>query len=241
MAHWRDVLPAGWMLEVSYEALVDDFEHQARRIVAHCGLEWDEACLAFHANERRGQNSQLCAGAHSRSTAARSPGGAATSPTLVRSSPRSSASNQAPARPLSETASRSRVRGARGDASSRGEVVTSDTRRQTSARWLIVGRQLKPRQLPLAGPREVQEMGHERRKRVLDALHIGRGARSTIQQDEPPQRQRARRHRQRDPRLFTHAAEDRSRARDARAASSPARPDEPGSAPRRSRGTACRP
>ena len=52
MAHWRDVLPADWMLEVSYEALVEQFEHQARRIVAHCGLEWDAACLTFHAKER---------------------------------------------------------------------------------------------------------------------------------------------------------------------------------------------
>jgi tetratricopeptide (TPR) repeat protein len=38
MAHWRSILPAGVMLEVQYEHIVDDLEGQARRIVAHCGL-----------------------------------------------------------------------------------------------------------------------------------------------------------------------------------------------------------
>ncbi len=52
MAHWRAVLPAGVMLEVQYEALVGDFEPEARRIVAHCGLEWDAACLDFHNTQR---------------------------------------------------------------------------------------------------------------------------------------------------------------------------------------------
>jgi tetratricopeptide (TPR) repeat protein len=52
MAHWRAVLPAGVMLEVQYEALVGDFEQQARWIVAHCGLEWDSACRDFHKTQR---------------------------------------------------------------------------------------------------------------------------------------------------------------------------------------------
>ncbi|MDA8050115.1 MAG: tetratricopeptide repeat protein [Rhodospirillales bacterium] len=47
MAHWNRVLPAGLVLEVDYEELVADFEPQARRILEHCGLEWDDACLAF--------------------------------------------------------------------------------------------------------------------------------------------------------------------------------------------------
>ncbi len=51
-AHWEKMLPAGVILEVQYEDLVRDFEAQARRIVAHCGLAWDPACLAFHATER---------------------------------------------------------------------------------------------------------------------------------------------------------------------------------------------
>jgi len=52
MAHWRDVLPTGVMLEVDYEALVDDLEGQARRMVAHCGLDWNDSCLSFYRNER---------------------------------------------------------------------------------------------------------------------------------------------------------------------------------------------
>lgn len=52
MAHWRSILPEGVMLEMQYEDLVADFEAQARRLVAHCGLDWDERCLAFHETER---------------------------------------------------------------------------------------------------------------------------------------------------------------------------------------------
>lgn len=52
MDHWRRVLPDDAMLEVQYEDVVADIETQARRIVAYCGLEWNEACLAFHQNRR---------------------------------------------------------------------------------------------------------------------------------------------------------------------------------------------
>ncbi|MGH8318341.1 MAG: sulfotransferase [Steroidobacteraceae bacterium] len=52
MAHWRSVLPPGVMLDVQYEDVVNDLERQARRMVAHCGLQWDRACLAFHKTER---------------------------------------------------------------------------------------------------------------------------------------------------------------------------------------------
>jgi Tfp pilus assembly protein PilF len=52
MRHWRNVLPPGTMLEVQYEAVVADLEKEARRVVAHCGLEWEAACLAFHQTQR---------------------------------------------------------------------------------------------------------------------------------------------------------------------------------------------
>ena len=52
MAHWRGVLPARAMIEVQYEELVADLEPQARRIIAYCGLDWDDRCLAFHATPR---------------------------------------------------------------------------------------------------------------------------------------------------------------------------------------------
>jgi tetratricopeptide (TPR) repeat protein len=52
MAHWRAVLPEGRMLEVRYEDVVADLEGQARRIIAHCGLPWDDCCLSFHETDR---------------------------------------------------------------------------------------------------------------------------------------------------------------------------------------------
>lgn len=51
MEHWRDVLPIP-ILDVEYEALVENQEDVSRQIVAHCGLAWDERCLAFHETER---------------------------------------------------------------------------------------------------------------------------------------------------------------------------------------------
>ena len=53
MDHWQRVLPQGVMIEVKYEELVDDFEGNVRRLLAHCGLEWDERCLSFHQTTRR--------------------------------------------------------------------------------------------------------------------------------------------------------------------------------------------
>ena len=52
MDRWRSVLPPQRMLEVRYEDLVGDLEGQARRLVAHCGVEWDQRCLAFHETRR---------------------------------------------------------------------------------------------------------------------------------------------------------------------------------------------
>jgi len=52
MAHWRATLPASHFLEVDYEAVVEDVEAQARRILDFLGLPWDEACLRFHETQR---------------------------------------------------------------------------------------------------------------------------------------------------------------------------------------------
>jgi tetratricopeptide (TPR) repeat protein len=51
MRHWNRVLP-GRVLRVSYEDLVEDLCVSVRQILAHCGLEFDPACLAFHRNRR---------------------------------------------------------------------------------------------------------------------------------------------------------------------------------------------
>ena len=52
MAHWKSVLPPGRILDVCYEELVEDVEGQSRRIVAHCGLDWDSRCQLFQENDR---------------------------------------------------------------------------------------------------------------------------------------------------------------------------------------------
>ncbi|HEU5017762.1 MAG TPA: tetratricopeptide repeat protein [Pseudolabrys sp.] len=52
MAHWRDVLPAGAMLEVRYEDVVANIETQTRRLLDYCGLDWNPACLDFHRTPR---------------------------------------------------------------------------------------------------------------------------------------------------------------------------------------------
>ena len=47
MAHWEAVL-GDRLLTLDYEALVADPEPFVRRMVAHVGLEWDDACLSPH-------------------------------------------------------------------------------------------------------------------------------------------------------------------------------------------------
>jgi tetratricopeptide (TPR) repeat protein len=51
-AHWREVLPATHFLEVDYEAVVDDVQAQARRMLEFLGLDWDPACVDFHKTKR---------------------------------------------------------------------------------------------------------------------------------------------------------------------------------------------
>lgn len=52
MAHWRAILPPERFLEIDYEAIVDDVEQQARRMIEFLGLSWDTACLEFQTNSR---------------------------------------------------------------------------------------------------------------------------------------------------------------------------------------------
>jgi tetratricopeptide (TPR) repeat protein len=59
MRHWHNVLPPGRILDVQYEDVVADLEGQARRIIAHCGLPWDDRCLAFHKNDRAVRTASL--------------------------------------------------------------------------------------------------------------------------------------------------------------------------------------
>ncbi len=49
MAHWRSLLPNRF-IDVDYENLVANQDAETRRLLAHCGLDFESACLDFHKN-----------------------------------------------------------------------------------------------------------------------------------------------------------------------------------------------
>ena len=49
---WRDLVP-DWFYEVQYEDLVANPEEETRKLIAACGLDWEDACLSFHENKRK--------------------------------------------------------------------------------------------------------------------------------------------------------------------------------------------
>ena len=51
MDHWHRVLPQQ-ILEVHYEALVENQKEESHRIIEFCDLPWDDCCLEFHKNDR---------------------------------------------------------------------------------------------------------------------------------------------------------------------------------------------
>jgi tetratricopeptide (TPR) repeat protein len=51
MAHFDQVLP-GRVHRVCYEMMIDDTEAEVRRLLAYCGLPYEEACLRFYQNDR---------------------------------------------------------------------------------------------------------------------------------------------------------------------------------------------
>lgn len=51
MAHWDYVMP-GRILRVQHEDVIDDLEGQVTRVLNHCGLSFEQACVDFHKTER---------------------------------------------------------------------------------------------------------------------------------------------------------------------------------------------
>lgn len=49
--HWRKLMPQDRYVEVRYEDLVLNCEHELRRVLEFCGLEWDEMCLHSEGGE----------------------------------------------------------------------------------------------------------------------------------------------------------------------------------------------
>ena len=52
MRHWRTALPAGVVLDVPYEQLIDDHEGWARKMLSFIELDWDRRCLSFEQTNR---------------------------------------------------------------------------------------------------------------------------------------------------------------------------------------------
>ncbi len=48
---WENVIP-GFVVSLSYEKLVTAFEPTVRKLLDHCGLEWDDACLSFQPKDK---------------------------------------------------------------------------------------------------------------------------------------------------------------------------------------------
>lgn len=51
MCHWNEVLP-GKVLRVQYEDVVQNLDAQVERILDHCGLPFEQACVNFHETKR---------------------------------------------------------------------------------------------------------------------------------------------------------------------------------------------
>ncbi|HEX4151698.1 MAG TPA: sulfotransferase [Steroidobacteraceae bacterium] len=49
MAHWQGTMP-GAIYDLHYETLIADQAGETRKLLEYCGLEWEDACLAFHRN-----------------------------------------------------------------------------------------------------------------------------------------------------------------------------------------------
>lgn len=48
---WKSVLPTGKIMDVQYEQLIDDPESITRKMLEHCKLDWDPACLNIHGSD----------------------------------------------------------------------------------------------------------------------------------------------------------------------------------------------
>lgn len=52
MDFWQRKIP-NWFHVVEYEDLIANTEETSRKLIAACGLEWEDQCLEFHKNSRR--------------------------------------------------------------------------------------------------------------------------------------------------------------------------------------------
>lgn len=53
MNHWRRILPSDAWLDIEYEAMVNNLEAEAQRLIEFCDLAWEPACLSFYNSKRQ--------------------------------------------------------------------------------------------------------------------------------------------------------------------------------------------
>ena len=51
MVFWHELFPKK-IYDITYEDLTINQEHETRKLLEYCDLEWDENCLNFHTNNR---------------------------------------------------------------------------------------------------------------------------------------------------------------------------------------------
>jgi tetratricopeptide (TPR) repeat protein len=59
MKECESILPEKMMIKVNYEVMVNDFDNQARRIISHIGLPWNDDCLKFYETDRQVKTASL--------------------------------------------------------------------------------------------------------------------------------------------------------------------------------------
>ncbi len=59
MAYWREELPNNTLITINYEVMVADFENQAKKIISHIGLDWNDQCLRFYELDRNVKTASL--------------------------------------------------------------------------------------------------------------------------------------------------------------------------------------
>ncbi|MBF0370226.1 MAG: sulfotransferase [Magnetococcales bacterium] len=58
MTHWHQMFP-GAIYDIHYEKIIADQEGESRRLLDHCGLEWDDRCLSFQKTQRTVRTASL--------------------------------------------------------------------------------------------------------------------------------------------------------------------------------------
>ena len=51
MEHWKNTIPK-FVLDIKYEALINQPEKEIRSLLTACNLSWDVNCLKFYNNKR---------------------------------------------------------------------------------------------------------------------------------------------------------------------------------------------